>query len=88
MTSEDLKKIQPLIDDFVKMWNELWESVKQTVDALCDLLDNGCFEIQERFPACRSRRYAIAKKISKCTSMEAKKVYLALKPIYYARGSC
>ena len=61
MTSEDLKKIQPLIDDFVKTWDELWESIKQTVDALSDLLDNCCFEIQERFPTCRSRRHAIAK---------------------------
>ena len=88
MTNEGFEKIQPLIDNFVKTWNELWESVKQTVDALCGLLDNGCFETQERFSACRSRRFAIAKKISKCTSMEAKKMYLAPKPIYYARGSC
>lgn len=88
MTIEDIEKIQPLIDDFVKKWKELWESVKQTVDALCDWWDKVWFEIQERFPTHRSRRYDIAKKISKCTSMEAKKVYLALKPIYYARGSC
>lgn len=88
MTIEDLKKIQPLIDGFVKKWNEFWESVRKIVDDLCDWWDKICFETQERFSACRSRRFAIAKKISKCTSMEAKKVYLAQKPIYYARGSC
>lgn len=88
MIIEDLKKLQPLIEEFVEKWNALWEDIRKVLDVICDEWDEFCIEIQKRFPACRNQRYLIAKKIPKCTSMESKKVYRAFRPIYFARGSC